>query len=279
MERSETKQSEQGHVSAPGVSPKDKEQRVTTGIPRLDRLLNKALTELLAMTYVCLELSKANGQLDETITAMLKAKTEPFRRGEFPKASDFEAEIAPSNEWFAFLDGHAASRGTEDEADELGDLDRDKIIEETVNVLRGKEAAAETGTSGKPGFMFEEALSNVRKKLERFNALTQKEILEAVLEQVHTITDRASRLNALKERVYRIYDCLDVKAKCAITVLQELAAVDGCSVGVDFGYELLYTTARNKRCVEQAQAELPDDADVKILAEVFELANFINQAV
>lgn len=278
MERSETKQPEQGHVSAPGASPKDKEQEVTTGSPRLDGLLNSALNESLAMTYVCLELSKANSQLGEGIAAMLKTKIEPFRRGEFPAGLDLEAEIAPINEWLAFLDGHISAA----EQEEPKELDRDKIVRETVDILRGKKAAAETGISETQNIRekrFQEGLNMVRERLRGFDVLSREEILGTALEDIHKVTDKASRLNNLRDRVCDIYDRLDAKAKCAIAVLQELAAVDGCSVGVDYGYELLYQTGRDVGCVEQALTELPDDADVKCLAEVYELSSFINQAV
>lgn len=277
MSSVKTKQPKQeGQGSAPGASPKDEEQ-ITTGSPRLDSLFNSAMSESLAMTYVCLELSKANSPLDEKITAMLKAKVEPFRRGEFPKASDFEAEIAPANEWLTFLDGHISAV----EQEEPEELDREKIAREVVNVLRGKGATAETGTSDIQNIReryIKEKLSDVLKAIKGSVVSEQADILNLAIKEVHKVTDRASRLNNLRNRVCDIYDGLDVKAKCAIAVLQELAAVDGCSVGVDYGYELLYTTGRDKGCIEQALAELPDDADIKILAEVFELSSFINQA-
>ena len=122
-------------------------------------------------------------------------------------------------------------------------------------------------------------LSEVSKVLSDCIAEDQHLILEAAIEQVHRVSDKASRLRNLKDRVYEIYDRLDVKSKAAITALQELAGLEGCSVGVDFGYELLYVTGRDKVCIEQARAELPDDPDIAVLAEAYELSSFINQAV
>ena len=122
-------------------------------------------------------------------------------------------------------------------------------------------------------------LSEVSKVLSGCVVEDQRLILEAAVEQVNEVSDKASRLRNLKDRVYEIYDRLDVKAKAAITALLELAAAEGCSVGVDYGHELLYVTGRDKVCIEQARAELPDDPDIAVLAEAYELSSFINQAV
>lgn len=114
-------------------------------------------------------------------------------------------------------------------------------------------------------------------ELSYYTPAAQKAILKMVTNELSLVTIRINKLAKKERQIRRICDNLDTKTKCVVAVLQELAAVEGCSVGVDFGSDLLHAQLRNSNVVKQACKELPEDPDIICLAEVYELANFINQ--
>lgn len=121
-----------------------------------------------------------------------------------------------------------------------------------------------------------EAIGKVQKELRFYPWRFQHEILSKLLARVEQVTDKADELLAMEDKVRAIYDRLDVRTKALFAVLNELARVDGMSVGVDYGNEIMYESLSDTSFVEAALAEHPDDADLAVLAEAYELAQLIN---
>jgi len=124
----------------------------------------------------------------------------------------------------------------------------------------------------------EEAKVCVLKELFPYNARFRHEVLTAALEEVSKTLKPAGELLAMEERVRKICEGLDVKTKAVIAVLGELATLEGYTIGVKYGSDILHDELRSKVFVDEARKQLPDDPDMACLAKVYELTKSISKA-
>jgi len=118
----------------------------------------------------------------------------------------------------------------------------------------------------------------VFKELFPYAARFRHEVLTAALEEVSKTIKPADELLAMEKQVRKICDGLDVKTKAVIAVLGELAVIEGYTIGVEYGGDILYGELRGKALVDEARKQLQDDPDLTCLAKVYELAESIIEA-
>ncbi len=70
----------------------------------LQKLLEEAPLEALAMHHTLYTLGPRNNELSNQIAEWIDLKLESFRRGEYDN-SDIEPEVLPTTKWLAFCDG------------------------------------------------------------------------------------------------------------------------------------------------------------------------------
>jgi hypothetical protein len=306
--KTQIKQNKQGETSTPSESPKDEEQQFKTGSPLLDNLLETSLDESLAAAYVCLRLSRASDEVGDRIETFLEARIKPFREGKFPNARDKVGDYLKVCNWLAFLKSfEKTTGGPEDnsigEPHQESSPDKEEIISQVVEILRTcqpiflkpllnelrrhekslptQDDAECAGLDEGQEYVdtkLEQGVCDVLDLLNTYDARFQHNVLSAALEKVTEVIVRADKLIEMEDSVRDICERLDAKTKCVIAILQEVAAVEGCSIGVDYGYDLLYSKLRNRELVEKARKDLPNDHDVACLGEAYELASFINEA-
>jgi len=97
-----------------------------------------------------------------------------------------------------------------------------------------------------------------------------------MVDEVSEITDRADKLLSMEKDIRTIYNKLDDKTKCMIAILDELDSVEGKSVGVDFGNQILHEELSSRENAEKYIGKSANDPDITTLAYVYELAKFIN---
>jgi len=120
--------------------------------------------------------------------------------------------------------------------------------------------------------------NNVRRELCAYNRRAQHEVLTTILAEVSQITDRADMLITMEDKVRAICDNLDVKTKAFITAIEELSRVEGLSIGVDYGSDIIYETLHDEKYIKAALEENPEDGNLAILAEIYKLSRLINEA-
>lgn len=164
-----------------------------------------------------------------------------------------------------------------DELDERGQQYFDEDVAKIQNVLQegGKLAHLRKFADGRNAVWQKEIFDAV---LDDADNDSSRQLLTSVLELPETIVSKANRLNQLEKDVRRVCNSFDAKTKCVIAALEELASVEGCSVGVKYGSKILYEELRCQfdEFVELAQKVLPSDPDIVVLSEVYQLADFIN---
>jgi len=86
-------------------APKTKKQeKATTGIPRLDELLGECTIISIAMAHVCMKLSREKTELGDRITAALKEQLQEAKQENYT-GYDKECDVLPTQKWLCFLDG------------------------------------------------------------------------------------------------------------------------------------------------------------------------------
>lgn len=165
-------------------------------------------------------------------------------------------------------------------------------ITELLNLVktnREQDAKEQVPTSSGPGegptdekptrdLHLQKALVDVLRPISCYNARFRHEVLTAALEDVSKTIKPADKLLAMEEQVRKICDGLDVKTKAVIAILGELAAVEGYTIGVEYGSDILHGELRGKALVDEARKQLPDDPDLTCLAKIYELAKSISKA-
>jgi len=149
------------------------------------------------------------------------------------------------------------------------------MVTETKQTQRSSEAADQEQREHERS-----VLKDVREPVRLFNKRFQHEILSTALAEVQPAIDAADKLIAMEGKVRAIYGGLDSRTKALFTVLQALSAVEGQSVGVDYGSDMqsdFLNEPEYPESVEQALKENPKDEDLKFLAEVYELARTIRE--
>ncbi len=234
---------------------KDAEQvrdNLTTGIPRLDRMLADNLDEAAVMAYVVSELGWQNNALGDRVADILRSRIKAIRAG-IVKAGYTEDEVSKISEWLAFLDGFEARNTDEPES-----------IEQAPEPTREQREQE----------WLETGLTAVREAVAMWAAPGQKRVLEAALAEVSQVTDAAEKLLKMEPEIRKIYSNMDTKTKCLFDVLEEIASVDGVSVGVDYGNKMLFNIQTDEQ-TQKALKELESDPDMKCLAEAYRLAHLI----
>lgn len=117
----------------------------------------------------------------------------------------------------------------------------------------------------------------IQKEICAFSPLVQKHALELALANVSEITTAADKLLDIKERLYQIYDNLDVKTRYVVAVLLQVQSVEGICSGVSFGGDILYSV-QDSGFITYARQQLSSDRDMEFLNGVYELAKFINDS-
>jgi len=121
-----------------------------------------------------------------------------------------------------------------------------------------------------------DVLKNVRQEVSAYNKRFQHKILSAALDEVQPSIDAADKLAGMEGKVRAIYDRLPVRTKALITILQRIQAVEGMSVGVDYGNDILFNVICDEKFVEETLKENPEDEDLACLNEAYGLAELIN---
>ena len=121
-----------------------------------------------------------------------------------------------------------------------------------------------------------DVLKNVRQEVSAYNKRFQYKILSAALDEVQPSIDAADKLAGMEGKVRAIYDRLPVRTKALIAILQRIQAVEGMSVGVDYGNDILFNVLCDEKFVEEALKENPEDEDLACLNEAYGLAELIN---
>lgn len=104
----EEEQPQRGHVSAPGTGEEPKDNKPTTGIPALDKLIEQTTYESQAMAYACLDLIQRDASLGDRIYTLLDSNLDCLRGEQTPRGADFECDVAPATKWLRFTDGFEA---------------------------------------------------------------------------------------------------------------------------------------------------------------------------
>jgi hypothetical protein len=86
---------------------------------------------------------------------------------------------------------------------------------------------------------------------------------------------RAGRLIALRRDIERVVDSLNTKTKAVISAVEMLASVEGASVDVTYGSEIVNMMFSSRQFIDAALRDLPDDKDVAMLAEVYDLSKLL----
>ena len=85
----------------------------------------------------------------------------------------------------------------------------------------------------------------------------------------------AARINKFKDNIHKIYKNMDEKTRCMIDVLGEISNLEGLSVDVDWGGDLLYGLCGSSEQTEQILKKHVDDPAMKMLSEVLAYAQEI----
>ena len=107
------------------------------------------------------------------------------------------------------------------------------------------------------------------------NARYRQEVLETALRETEQVTDTADRLNGLFPGVNRVVAGLDLKTRSIVGMLQEIAWVEGESVGVSFGNDIMCTVMHDYETIDQGLTDLSDDPDIIAIGEAYRLARMI----
>lgn len=110
-----------------------------------------------------------------------------------------------------------------------------------------------------------------------YTARYQKKILAEALGKVNVITAKIDELLKMEPLIRSIYEGLDIKTKTVICVLQTIAEVEGVTNDIKYGGDILYNRHSNESLVERALEELPDDKDIAVLSEAYDLAHFVSR--
>jgi hypothetical protein len=98
--------------------------------------------------------------------------------------------------------------------------------------------------------------------------------LRIVLAETSAILDLVGEFNKLEPEVRAAVDlALGAKGKAIVGILEELAALEGLSIGADWGHELSTTICATRR----HRSGLPNSrtTDTAVLAKVYDLARRI----
>lgn len=254
-------------------------EAMTTGISRLDELLDQESYSSQAAILTCVRLCQEGADFADKLIARLAAGLKVIEEAPVRSGLDAECDVLPAREWLSFLEGYTA--GTSESEHSLATAVEPETSEREAEsiALEAEPSEPQAGVFERgPGSLFQIVLTKVMRELEAGTVRFRKEVLTAAISEVSEITGKADLLIAMEAEVRKIYDNLGPKAKIAITALQELTRVASHSVGVDYGNEILFETFGNMESIEQAERELPEDPDVAILAEVHSLAHSINEA-
>jgi hypothetical protein len=103
--------------------------------------------------------------------------------------------------------------------------------------------------------------------------------LRIVAAEPRKILDMAAELNRMEPEIRAALDrLLGFKGKAVVGILEELASLEGLSLGVDFGNKLLYEDLADADAIESACREWAGDADLQVLAQAYALAVRIRDA-
>jgi len=103
--------------------------------------------------------------------------------------------------------------------------------------------------------------------------------LRIVAGETRKILDMAGELNRMEPEIRAALDrLLGFKGKAVVGILEELASLEGLSLGVDFGNTLLYEELSNSDTTKSACREFAGDPDMQVLAKAYALAGQIREA-
>ena len=122
----------------------------------------------------------------------------------------------------------------------------------------------------------DKGVEDINEKIGAWNARFQLDALEQAAEKPRKIMALVDRLNSLEPRIRKIVGRLDLKSRSVFCALFRFQALDGQSIGCDFGIRVMVEFHNDCESVDKALEELPDDADVQFLAKANSLASHID---
>ena len=295
---------------------KQGKEAATIDTSKLDELIKTEHYHSIAMAYVLLRMAGTgqNTELYHQIEEKLYSALDGIPEGKEPEGTEYESDIGPTQRWIALLSGFEAGRRLVINRDgfdiigvknfvsalskseltflmslalEMSQLQRKNpdgevsVDEAMVNIgetLKGIMAKKkEQAGPADEKQLFENDLKRIRESARCFNARHKEQLLKAALQETSNVTDCADKLIAMESQFRDIIAKLDPKSKAVIGILEELAAVEGCSVDVDYGSKILEELS-DADAIQAAFKELSGDPDRDCLLDFYDSATFINSA-
>lgn len=108
-----------------------------TGLSNLDRLLNDATPETLAVGLVCLRLSETNPVLASKIEGCIEERLQPFIDGELDL--DKDAEEYPTRQWLALLEGMQIGRASVRVQSPMVEGERERLTQDDAEFVQARQ--------------------------------------------------------------------------------------------------------------------------------------------
>jgi hypothetical protein len=96
--------------------------------------------------------------------------------------------------------------------------------------------------------------------------------LKIAMGEVRETLDPAEELKRMEEAVREVVIHLGAKARTVLGVLEQIAHLEGLSIGIDFGREIIDGEIEDEEAIGRFCEELAADGDILVMARAHELA-------